>query len=421
LLDNSLAQKPVKFKSIGIMRLRFLLLIIIAGLIVVGCNSSDAPQEPVILVATDPPPDANFVTYTHDTGVFSIRVPPNWVIDDLPDDNGVRVQFSTLEDTETVTRLSLFLVNTGSPMTREAFLNAANTYQPPSDVASFEWQPLGDPIDQPDGSRRVLGIRDYPLTGPRALNIFMQGNGSYFSALEVDITDANETALDTLTAAINTYRVNADVSLDVGQVVAASTSFTGDVGFEGFTHWSDADGGFNITGRVVNLTDQPLEAIRMTGYLFDSRGNDLSEKSLIITTDLIMPSGNAPFRLRFEGGRPSTAVRYELHAAARTANLADSSFYGAENFTIEQNPALYNDNGHLVLSGRLANVGSRLAQNVKVVVAVLDDASQVVASETVFIDRDQLLPGEVGNYEVVIFDIGGPAISYELTVMGTAE
>jgi hypothetical protein len=44
-----------------------------------------------------------------------------------------------------------------------------------------------------------------------------------------------------------------------------------------------------------------------------------------------------------------------------------------------------------------------------------------VAAETVFIDKDQLLPGEAGSYEVVIYDVGGPAVRYELGVMGTAE
>jgi hypothetical protein len=305
-------------------------------------------------------------------------------------------------------------------MTREAFLNVAAAYQPPEDVAPFEWQLLQDPIDQPDGSRRLVGVRHYPTIGARALNIFLQGNGSYFSALEVDVTDADEALVKSLAAVVNTYRVNSSAVLQIGDVTGV-TSFTGVIGFDSYVAWSDSDGGFNITGRVVNNTGDSLEAIRLTGYLFDARGNRLSEKSTILTTDVLGPHQGGPFRLRFEGGRPSTAVRYELHAAGRTAEESLRDFYSTENFTIQQNPAYYNDGGFLVLSGQLSNNGSRLVKFVKVVVSVLDGENNVVAAETVFIDKDQLLPGEAGSYEVVIYDVGGPAVRYELGVMGTAE
>lgn len=404
------------------MRILVFIVIITTSLFALsGCKTNNNPSDPVVIVATDAPPDTGFVDYRHQSGVFSLRVPPNWVVDNLPsDDTAVRVQFSVLEGTQSVVRLTVYVVNTGNPMTRETFLNSTVAYQPPADMASFDWKPIGEPIDQADGSRRITGVRVYPISGTRTMNIFMQGNGSYFSALEVDVTDADEATLYALRTVINTYRVNTDVSLDIADV-AASTSFTGDVGFDNFVQWSDADGGFNITGRVINLTDTPLEAVRLTGYLFDSRNNELSEKSLIVTTDVVVSGGSAPFRIRFEGGRPSTAVRYELHAAARTADIVRNKFYGSENFTIEQNPAFYNTNGNLVLSGQLVNIGTRVVNNVKVVVGVLDDEENVVASETAFIDKDRLLPAEVGNYQIVIYDVGGPAVRYELTVMGQSE
>lgn len=395
--------------------------LLLVGLMLTACDTNGTSQGPVVVVATDAPPDIGFSTYRHESGVFSIRVPPNWVIDELPDESGVRVQFSVLEDDQSVVRLSVYVVNTGSPMTREAFLSAADAYQPPADVASFEWEPVGAPVDQGDGSRRLTGIRHYPISGSRALNIFLQGNGTYFSALEMDVTGATDETIRALTAVANTFRIFPNASLDVGEVAAASSSFSGDVGFDSLTVWSDDANGFNITGRVLNLTDHALEAIRVTGYLYDSRDNRLSEKSLIVTTDVLASGGSAPFRLRFEGGRPSTAVRYEMHAAAREANTANSTYYGPENFDIAENEAFYNTNGNLVISGQVANTGSRLVRNVKVVVGILDENDNVVAAETVFIDKDQLLPGEVGNYEVVVFESGGAGIRYELSVMGIAE
>ena len=80
------------------------------------------------------------VTYRHPTGVFTLRTPRGWIAGDPPDRSGVRVQFTTVEDGQAVARLSVYIVNTGQPMTPEAFAQAANAYQPPADLASFAWE-----------------------------------------------------------------------------------------------------------------------------------------------------------------------------------------------------------------------------------------------------------------------------------------
>ncbi len=397
------------------------LLFILPLLVLSACQNNGDDTAPLVVVATSAAPDAGFYTYRHESGVFSIRIPPNWVADNLPDPNGVRVQFSNLEGTESIVRLTVYLVNTGTPMTREGFLNAAAAYQPPEDFAKLGWQLIEDPIDQSDGSRRLVGVRNYPTIGPRAMNIFLQGNGSYFSALEADVTNADTSLISTLAAVVNTYRVNSSVALQIGEVTGV-TSFTGVIGFDSYTSWSDSDGGFNITGRVVNNADYSVEAVRLTGYLYDSRSNQLTEKSTILTTDILAPGEGAPFRLRFDGGRPSTVVRYELHAAARAAeDIVLRNFYGKNNFTVQSNDPFYNESGFLVVSGQLSNNGSRLVKLIKVVVSIFDDQNNIVSTETVFIDKDQLLPGEAGSYEVVMYDVGGPAIRYELNIIGTAE
>lgn len=406
------------------MRLKLIalsLLLVTFLILLAGCQDNPESSDPLVVVATSAAPDSGFYTYRHESGVFSIRIPPNWVADNLPDQNGVRVQFSNLEGTESIVRLTVYLVNTGDPMTREGFLNAAAAYQPPDDVVNYDWQLIEDPVDQSDGSRRLVGVRNYPTIGPRAMNIFLQGNGSYFSALEADVTSSDETLLNTLAAVVNTYRVNSEVALQIGEVTGV-TSFTGVVGFDSYSAWADVDGGFNITGRVVNNADYPIEAVRLTGYLFDARSNQLSEKSAILTTDILAPGETAPFRLRFDSGRPSTVIRYELHAAARAAEeITLRNFYNKANFTVVDNGTIYNENGFLVISGQLANNGSRLVRLVKVIVSIYDGQNNLVATETAFIDKDQLLPGEAGSYEVIMYDVGGPAIRYELNVMGTAE
>lgn len=417
--------KPVSQRGMLHKKMTWLSLaaLLVLGPVLSACGGSVTSNDPVFVVATPVPPDAGFVTYEHPSGVFSVRTPPEWVAGELPDPDGVRVQFTTLEGDQAVTRLSVYIVNTGEPMTPEAFAQAANAYQPPEDLASYGWQELGR-ADQRDGSRRIVGVRTYPMLGPRALNIFLQGVGAFFAALEVDVTEADTATLDTLTAVINTFRVNPDTELAVGavqQAVAGVTSFTGVVGFNGYYAWTDSDGVFHLTGEAVNTTPYPLEAVRLSGVLFDAQGRRLVEQSDILPLDVLGPGQGAPFDLRFEGGKPPNAVRYELNVAGREAEYALQSFYGPENFVVANDYADYSTQGHLVVRGELANVGPSIAEAVKIVAAIWDDQGHIVATETLFIAKPRLVPQEAVSFEVPFYELGGPAVTYTLTVLGTVS
>lgn len=393
------------------------------ALVLAACGTGGAKiDDPLILVATPVAPDASFIDYTHPSGVFSLRLPPDWIAGDLPDPNGVRVQFTTIEDSQAVTRLSVYVVNTGQPMTAEVFAQAANAYQPPDDVVGYEWAEI-ERAAQRDGSRRITGVRTYPVLGPRSLNIFLQGDGAFFSALEADVTGIDAATSERLAAVINTFRINRDADLTVGTVQQAAgvTSYTGVIGFDGYLAWTDSSGTFHLTGQAVNTTSQAIEAVRLSGVLYDGQGRRLVEQSDILPLDVLGPGEAAPFDLRFEGGKPATAVRYELNVAGRQADYALQTYYGPDNFAVANDRAVYNDRGTLVIQGELANTGLRVANAVKIVVTIWDDRGHVVATETVFVARPQLVPQEAVAFEVPFYDLGGPAVTYTLTVLGTAE
>ncbi len=395
---------------------------LLATLSLAGCGLGGAnTNDPVIMVATSAPPNSGFQTYRHPSGVFSLRVPPDWIAEDLPDSNGVRVQFSDPEGTQAITRLSITIVNTGQPMTPEAFAQAVNAYQPPPDLANFQWTEL-ERTDQADLSRRITGVRTYPALGPRSLNIFLQRNGSFFSALELDITGADPAMMETLRTVINTFRVDPNAELTIGtvqQAAAGVTAYSGIITFDSYLAWTERDGTFHISGEAVNTTLKPLEAVQLSGVLFDSQGRRLSEQSDILAVDVLGPGQSAPFDLRFEGGKPASTVRYELHAAARQADYVRQSFYGPENFAVANDQALYNERSNLVIQGELANIGPRAASAVKVVAAIWDDQGHIVASDTVFIAKSQLVPQEAASFEVTFYALGGPAVRYTLIVSGS--
>ncbi len=393
----------------------------LVALTVAACGGTVRNSDPVFIVASPVPPDAGFATYRHTSGAFSLRIPPDWIAGELPDPQGVRVQFTSLEGAAAVTRLSVYVVNIGAPMTPEAFAQAANAYQPPADLAAYGWQEL-ERTDQRDGSRRLVGVRTYPTLGPRALNVFLQGVGSFFSALEVDVTEISPATLDTLMTVVNTFRVNPDADLLAGTVRQAAsgvTSFTGVIGFNGYLAWTDAEGVFHLTGEAINTTPNPLEAVRLSGVLYDAQDRRLAEQSDILALDVLGPGQGVPFDLRFEGGRPPSAVRYELNVAGRAAEYALGTFYGPDNFAVANDRADYTPQGRLVVRGELANIGPSIAEAVKVIVAIWDDQGHVVAAETIFVARPRLVPQEAVAFEVPFYALGGPAVTYTLTVVGT--
>lgn len=394
-----------------------LLLLLIVGL--AACIDGGGTAAPLVMVATRAPLDAGFQTYEHPSGVFSIRVPPQWIPDQLPFESGVRVQFTSVENNERVVRLTVAIINTGEPLTAEAFARAVQAYQPQEDGT---WTATAPPAAMSDGSVRLQGLRDYPTIGTRGYNIFLQGNGTYFSAIEVDVTGADGVMLQTLFAAVNTFRVNTNFPLEIGEVKPASvTSASGVLGFENYTHWEDSNGGFNITGEVTNLADIPLEAVRLTAFLFDAQDNALAERSTILAYDVLAPGESAPFRIRFDSGRPSITVRYEIQGAARAAAFSQASFYGSENFLIGEDRAFYNTNGFLTVAGLVQNNNSKLATSIRVLVAVVDEEGKVVAVQDTFINKDQLLPGEATSFEVTFDELGGSAYKYKILVQGTTE
>lgn len=398
------------------MPLRTILLLILT-LSLSACIAQNA--EPLVIVATPNAPDAGFQTYQHDSGVFSLRVPSDWIPDQLPDDNGLRMQFTAVEGAERVVRLSIMVVNTGTPMTAEAFINAVNAYQPPPDLSSIPWRPLSDPAAMSDGSVRLVGLREYPNLGTRGLNIFLQGNGSYFSALEVDVTDTSPEMLETLLAVVNTYRIDSRVPLMQGRVAPPGVMVaSGELIFNSYSHWQDSNGGFNITGQISNAADQPLEAIRLTAYLYDEANRQLAQRADVLGYDVLNSQESAAFRIRFDTGRPSTAVRYEIHAAAREANLNLERRYDNSRFIFGEENVFYNPNGFLTISGLVQNNGQRIVGSVKVLAAIYNEAGEVVAAESTFIRQDELVPGEAAPFEITIFDSGGSAYRYTLMAQG---
>jgi hypothetical protein len=384
-------------------------------ILLAGCSSGT-----VVVVATPPPPDAAFQTYVHATGVFSLRLPPDWAVNDLSAGQALFVEFSPPGAIRAP--LTVYVLNTGAPLSIEAFDRAINDYQALFHSDSALYSPR-ERIVQADGSWLMPALCR-TSTETLQLNTFFQREGSFFAVVEV-LLPSDSALFETLNIVIDTFAVNPNVGLATGQIeqagapaAVADQAATGVVGFAGLFTWTDTSAGFHINGQVINNDTSPLEFVRVTARLFDAAGARLAEQSDFAAADVLEPGQYAPFGVLFIGGRPPAAVRYELHAAARHAGFAAQAYYGPANFEIVDR-ADYDEHGHLVVEGTVRNNGASTAEYVKVTVTIFDDQGRVVATDTSFAQKQQLLPGESTGYQITFFELGGDATRYISTAQAT--
>jgi len=379
-------------------------------LVLAGCDSS-----PAVVVATAVPIDNNFRTYRHPTGVFSLRLPPDWIVRDVSQGGAIRVEFSPPANNGLP--LTLYVANMGTTLSTSALLDA---------IARYQRLINGDPAvyneisrtAQGDGSWRLVGIRQTPI-GPRTLNTFVQADGTFFTAAEADLTNLNTDQIQTLRAIINTLRVDSTAVIapsDLQGSTNASADTGGVISFSSLFAWTTPQGEYVINGLVNNQSGGPLEAIRVTATLYDAQDTTLGDQQSVVPVEILPDKGSAPFSVRFRTGKPSQTARYELSAAARNADIAPQNYMGGDQFIVGNDLAKYNASGYLVVGGDIVNGTATAAYFVKAIVTVFDADSRVVAMDTVFLNQKRLLPGEVGRFEATFPELGGNAIRYTISV-----
>jgi hypothetical protein len=267
-------------------------------------------------------------------------------------------------------------------------------------------------------------VRQTPI-GPRLLNTFLQADKAFLSAIEVDLTDANDAMQQTLRAIINTYRVDPTVVIGASQIQAPEGTggnvSSGVLAFGGLYTWTNPQGAFIVNGEVTNQSGGPLEGIRITAILYDAQNNALVEQANVIPLEVLDDRAKAPFSIHFRNGKPSQAVRYELQAAARNAEYAISTHLGDDSFIRGNDKAQYNANGYLTVGGDVVNKTQGPARYIKATVTLYNEQQQVVATDNAFLSKPELLPGETSHFEVTFYEVGGNAARYVITIEGKTQ
>lgn len=362
-----------------------------------------------------------FATFEHTSGVFSLEMPPTWVVSDRSDARALHVLFSP-PDSQPL--LSVYVLSTATVGPLEGDLPSAEQSNALLDAYLADQYPVGTADfaemgreAQPDGSLRLTLLRT-DAQGIRQFNDFAQVYGPYFVVLSAQLPN-DAAQLRTLSLVINTLRVNTQA----GWASASADGAQNDgqaVGFSGLHMWSTRAGGFEISGQVLNQAETGLEFIRVRARLFDAENRLLLEQDDFVAADLVAPGGYAPFRITFSDPLPPGAVRYDLDASARYADYQARTYYGPETLRVSAE-AEFEETGVLSISGQVRNEGDRPAGLVKVIVTVLDAEGRVIGADTTLVDVQRLAPGETSPFSVTFFELGGTPQDFVVTSEGLVE
>ncbi len=380
-------------------------------LVLAGCAALGGPPA-------TPTPDPGR-TYVHPGGVFSLVLPPAWMVGDLSSGGTLLMTFAPPEATRPP--LTVYVVRLASPLDGTAFGAAMGSYlRSPHNwtLNVVDQQAMGD------GSWRVTGVRQ--VRGQALpVNIFMLREGPFFAALEVIVPSGDPFLLSLLSLMVNSYRLYPEAPWPVGTVgdfpplddnllVAG-----GNLSFSALATWTDAEGGFHLGGQVANHAPYPVEAVTVDAVLLDAAGNVLAAGNAPLPL-YILPDGElGPFDVRFPQGRPSGVARYRLEARAQQAGQVDV-LLGAGAFDWEDR-AEYDDSGQLHIRGTVWYLGDAPAHDPQAVVTLFDSADRVVGVTVASIGDGLLSPGGSLRFDVPLPAGEVEPVHYQVTIQARRQ
>lgn len=380
----------------------------------------------VILAACTPYPAVPVPTpdlgalYTHPGGVFSMRLPTSWSVSDLSEGAGLMMTFAPPRADRVM--LTVCAVRLAAPLDDAAFRATMDAYlaAAPLDRALS----VQDQAAMGDGSWRVTGLREMQ-DQLVPVNVFMQRDGAFFSVLEVVIPTNDPVTATLLERAINSYTVNPDASWPVGSVAALPQppeNFIlagGNLAFSGLLTYTDAEGHFHISGRIANRAPYAMTAVAVRGTLYDFMGTVLAEQIGSTPVTLLLDGEYAPFDIRFEGSRPSAAVRFGVRADGQVADSSQNAYYGPQFFDWEDR-AEYDEAGQLHVRGTIWNLGEVEARNVQAVITLFDAADRVTGYVAVEVAEGSLAAGDSARFDAPVPPMGSEPARYLLSVQAVA-
>lgn len=388
-------------RTIAPMRRLYVLCLLALSLVTTACQ----PQETPSVIDS-----AGFATYQHPAGVFSLRLPATWVISDKSNEFALNVEFSPPNIGQSV--VGVYVVSADA-------LDASSTdiqglyeaYLERREVDIDAWTEAAQPDDS---------IRFQYVLAEGEFNDFASVHNDYFVVMTTRIPkDIGLRRI--LSSVIDTLEVNTEADwFSVIRTGGGGPRGADAVGFSGVNFYESAQGDLIIMGQVSNDADLPMSFVRVRALLYGPEDRLITEQDTFLASDLLEPGEFAPFIIRLADGTPPNTLRFDLAASASYENLADTSFYGPDNFEVLAD-ADFSDDEMLTIFGEVTNEGEETASLVKVIATVFDADGNVIGVANSLVEQQRLGSGETTRFELALFEIDGAPANFLISVQGITE
>jgi hypothetical protein len=372
-----------------------------------GCGSGA-----VVFAPTPLPPDVSPLRYDHPSGAFSVVVPRNWPVFTQYATTLASASFSPPDSVAPL--LTLAVVNLGQQPDAAAFAGWIDQYQAQirADAAHYKEenrQAMGD------GSWRMTGLRTMPGGETYQVNTFMERVGTSVGIVEVTLPEDAALAA-ALQDAINTFHINAESALEPTDLSVLVSLAGSTLNVFNVATWSTPEGVFYVTGEVANYGTSPAVDLPVRAVLKTAEGLPVAEAVDMPMGYAVLPGGFAPFSLRFGQGQPGLTTNYEVIVGSPDWQpQSDVVVYGPQDLSWIDESA-FDEQGRLVVSGMVTNIGQNLLRNPRASVAVFNASQQVIAARFVDLDVPELRPNESTPFEITLPELGGEPAQYVVNI-----
>ncbi len=386
--------------------MRYTILLLI--LLLTGCG-----QGAVVFAPTPIPPDLSPIRYTHPSGVFSVRVPPDWAVYTQHRTDLVSAHFTPPGEITPIIGIAVIKLNTTMDI-----LSIINTYQQQIRQDRYREQ---DRQAVGDGSWRLSGLRITIGGLAEQINTFIQQTENFVSVLEVVVPDDPNLQAQA-EILINTLDINPSATLEPSPLSTLGFVTSSDLQVENIHAWTTPQGVYFVTGEIANYSSQPLFDIPIRLELQTLDGQGIAEALDTVMGYAILPGEFAPFSLRFGQGQPPNTTRYLFTLGNYSWNPAETNtprIIGADGMTWTDSSSIADD-GTLVIEGVVTNTGDEPVRDPLATVTVFDASQNVIAAAFTPVMQGILAPDESVNFVFRIQEIGGTPTNYIVNVQGLA-
>jgi hypothetical protein len=221
--------------------------------------------------------------------------------------------------------------------------------------------------------------------------------------------------------AINTFQINPGAALEATELSVLVSLASSSLNVLNVSAWTTPAGVFYITGEVANYGPVPALNVPVRAVLLTHDGLPVAEAVDVPMGYGVLPGGFAPFSLRFGQGQPALTDHYAVMVGAADWQPTSAIDIAGPDELGWIDESTFDENGDLVVSGTVTNIGGRLLRSPRAAVTVFNAQQQVIAAQFIDLDVPVLQPNETAAFRMVMTELGGEPAQYVVNVQALAE